>query len=397
MAKAEKLKFVRSKPHCNVGTIGHVDHGKTTLTAAITRVLSKSGGSQFMRYDQIDKSPEEKKRGITITASHVEYETANRHYTHIDCPGHQNYIKNMITGAAQMEGAILVVDVTQGPQEQTREHVILAKEVGVPYMLVYGNKMDALLDPTMKDFVEMETRALVSSYGFPDDLPMIFGSARKALEETEESAIGHESVVALMDMVDKYVQLPQRPVNEPFLMAIEDIFTIQGRGTVLTGKVESGTITVGAEVEIVGAKTLKTVCTGLEMYHKVLDSAQVGENVGALVRNVRKDEVRRGYVLAKPGFLKASFRFEAKAYLLTKEEGGRHKPFKSSYKPQFFFRTANITGEIILKEAEVAMPGETITFEVKLVEKAAINDGLRFVMREGTKTLGAGIILKVLE
>lgn len=397
MAKAEKLKFVRSKPHCNVGTIGHVDHGKTTLTAAITRVLSKSGGSQFMRYDQIDKSPEEKKRGITITASHVEYETANRHYTHIDCPGHQNYIKNMITGAAQMEGAILVVDVTQGPQEQTREHVILAKEVGVPYMLVYGNKMDALLDPTMKDFVEMETRALVSSYGFPDDLPMIFGSARKALEETEESAIGHESVVALMDMVDKYVQLPQRPVNEPFLMAIEDIFTIQGRGTVLTGKVESGTITVGAEVEIVGAKTLKTVCTGLEMYHKVLDSAQVGENVGALVRNVRKDEVRRGYVLAKPGFLKASFKFEAKAYLLTKEEGGRHKPFKSSYKPQFFFRTANITGEIILKEAEVAMPGETITFEVKLVEKAAINDGLRFVMREGTKTLGAGIILKVLE
>lgn len=397
MAKIEKLKFVRNKPHCNVGTIGHVDHGKTTLTAAITRVLSKHGNAQFMRYDQIDKSPEEKKRGITITASHVEYETIKRHYTHIDCPGHQNYIKNMITGAAQMEGAILVVDLTQGPQEQTREHVILAKEVGVPYMLVYGNKLDVLLDPSMKDYVEMETRGLVSIYGFPDDLPMIFGSARKALEETEESEIGHESVVALMNMVDEYVQLPQRAVNDPFLMAIEDIFTIQGRGTVLTGKVERGTITVGAEVEIVGAKSLKTVCTGLEMYHKLLDSAQVGENVGALVRNVRKDDVRRGYVLAKPGSLKASMRFEAKSYLLTKEEGGRHKPFKSSYKPQFFFRTANVTGEIILKDAEVAMPGETIFFEVKLAEKAAINDGLRFVMREGTKTLGAGIILKVLE
>jgi len=397
MAKIEKLKFVRNKPHCNVGTIGHVDHGKTTLTAAITRVLAKHGNAQFMRYDQIDKSPEEKKRGITITASHVEYETDKRHYTHIDCPGHQNYIKNMITGAAQMEGAILVVDLTQGPQEQTREHVILAKEVGVPYMLVYGNKQDALLDPSMKDFVEMETRTLVSSYGFPDDLPMIFGSARKALEETEETAIGHESVVALMNKVDDYVQLPQRAVNEPFLMAIEDIFTIQGRGTVLTGKVERGTIVVGAEVEIVGSKTFKTVCTGLEMYHKLLDSAQVGENVGALVRNIRKDDVRRGFVLAKPGSLKASTRFEAKSYLLTKEEGGRHKPFKSQYKPQFFFRTANVTGEITLKDAEVAMPGETIFFEVKLVEKAAINDGLRFVMREGTKTLGAGIILKILE
>jgi len=303
----------------------------------------------------------------------------------------------MITGAAQMEGAILVVDLTQGPQEQTREHVILAKEVGVPYMLVYGNKQDALLDPSMKDFVEMETRSLVSSYGFPEDLPMIFGSARKALEETEETSIGHESVVALMDKVDDYVQLPQRAVNEPFLMAIEDIFTIQGRGTVLTGKVERGTITVGAEVEIVGSKNFKTVCTGLEMYHKLLDSAQVGENVGALVRNVRKDDVRRGFVLAKPGSLKASTRFEAKSYLLTKEEGGRHKPFKSHYKPQFFFRTANVTGEIVLKDAEVAMPGETIFFEVKLVEKAAINDGLRFVMREGTKTLGAGIILKILD
>jgi len=397
MAKVEKLKFVRNKPHCNVGTIGHVDHGKTTLTAAITRVLSKHGNAQFMRYDQIDKSPEEKKRGITITASHVEYETKKRHYTHIDCPGHQNYIKNMITGAAQMEGAILLVDLTQGPQEQTREHVILAKEVGVPYMLIYGNKQDALLDPQMKDFVEMEARALVSQYGFPYDLPMIFGSARRALEETEESVIGHDSVIELMDKVDDYVQLPQRAVNEPFLMSIEDIFTIQGRGTVLTGKVERGTIIVGSEVEIIGSKILKTVCTGLEMYHKLLDSAQVGENVGALVRNVRKDEVRRGFVLAKPGSLKASTRFEAKSYLLTKDEGGRHKPFKSSYKPQFFFRTANITGEIILKDAEVAMPGETILFEVKLVEKAPVNEGLRFVMREGTKTLGAGIILKILD
>jgi len=397
MAKVEKSKFLRNKPHCNVGTIGHVDHGKTTLTAAITRVLSKHGGAQYVRYDQIDKSPEERKRGITITASHVEYETKNRHYTHIDCPGHQNYIKNMITGAAQMEGAILVVDLTQGPQEQTREHVILAKEVGVPYMLVYGNKLDILLDPDMKDFVEMETRDLVSKYGFPEDLPMIFGSARRALEENEESDIGYKSIMTLMDTVDTYVKAPERPVNEPFLMPIEDVFTIQGRGTVLTGKVERGTISVGAEVEIVGSKTFKTVCTGLEMYHKILDSAEVGENIGALVRNIRKDDVKRGFVLVKPGSVKAASKFKAKSYLLSKDEGGRHKPFKSKYKPQFFFRTSNITGEITLIDAEVAMPGETIEFQVTLVEKAAINPGLRFVMREGAKTLGAGIILEVLE
>lgn len=398
MAKKEREKFLRQKPHCNIGTIGHVDHGKTTLTAAITKVLAKQGTAQFTPYDMIDKHKEERARGITINASHVEYETKNRHYTHIDCPGHQAYIKNMITGATQMEGVILVVAITEGPQEQTREHVILAKEVGIPYMVVFANKLDAVLEKDMVDYVEIETRELVSNYNFPDDLPMIFGSARKALEEDTPSEIGTARVEQLMAIVDDYIKQPVRPVNEPFLMPIEDVFQIQGRGTVATGKIERGVIKLGTEVEVVGSKVIKSSCTGIEMYHKYMDSAEVGENVGLLLRGVDKKELRRGYLVSQPGTIKAYASFEAKAYFLTVKEGGRSKPIRSNYKPQFFFRTANITGTVVLPEGvEVIMPGDTVTFQVDLLEPTPLNEQLRFVMREGTVTLGAGVILKLID
>lgn len=391
-----KEKYIRIKPHCNVGTIGHVDHGKTTLTAAITKVLSSNTETKFLKYSDIDKHVEERRRGITISAAHVEYETLRRHYTHIDCPGHQNYIKNMITGATQMEGVILVVALTEGPQEQTREHVILAKEVGIPYMIIYGNKLDALLEPDLAFFVESEARELVSTYGFPYDLPFVKGSARKALEEENETEIGSGSVKQLMDLVDNYIVQPQRPEKAPLLMSIEEIYSISGRGTVVTGKVEQGTLNVGAEVEIVGKKIIKTLCTGLEMYNKSLDIAIAGENVGVLVRAVSKGDVRRGYVLAQPGLIKPVKNFTAKAYLLTAAEGGRKRPFFSHYMPQFFFRTANMTGSVTLDEStSFASPGDTITFSVELVEHAPITVGLRFAMREGTITLGAGIILDI--
>ena len=400
MFSKQKEKFIREKPHCNIGTIGHVDHGKTTLTAAITKVLASDNiDSKFTSYADIDKHAEERQRGITISASHIEYQTVARHYTHIDCPGHQNYIKNMITGATQMEGVILVVALTEGPQEQTREHVILAKEVGIPYMVVYGNKLDAILEQDMKLFVEMETRELVSSYSYPEDLPFVMGSARKALEEElgSESEIGTGSIENLMKIVDEYIKQPVRPDNAPLLMSIEEVYSISGRGTVVTGKIEQGKLEVGGEVEIVGAKVFKTLCTGLEMYNKYLDVAVSGENVGVLVRAVGKKDVKRGYVLAQPGSIIPVKRFKAKAYFLTAKEGGRKKPFYSNYMPQFFFRTANITGSLVLDESvQVAMPGDTLTFEVKLLEPAAVTPGLRFAMREGTVTLGAGIILELI-
>lgn len=396
----QKEKFIREKPHCNIGTIGHVDHGKTTLSAAITKVLASKGtNTKVMKYGDIDKHVEEKRRGITIDATHIEYQTEFRHYTHIDCPGHQNYIKNMITGATQMEGAILVVALTEGPQEQTREHVILAKEVGIPYMIVYGNKLDAVLEEEMKMFVEMETRELLTTYSYPGDLPFVMGSARWALEEEigNESEIGTGSIETLMHHVDTYIKQPQRPDDAPLLLSIEEVYSISGRGTVVTGKIEQGKLEVGGEVEIVGVKVFKTLCTGLEMYNKYLDVAVSGENVGVLVRAVGKKDVKRGFVLAQPGSIIPSKRFRAKAYFLTAKEGGRKKPFFSNYMPQFFFRTANMTGSVILDDdVPVAMPGDTLTFEVKLLEPAAVTVGLRFAMREGTVTLGAGIILEIL-
>lgn len=391
-----KEKFIRVKPHCNIGTIGHVDHGKTTLTAAITKVLATSTDTKFLKYSDIDKHVEERRRGITISAAHVEYETAVRHYTHIDCPGHQNYIKNMITGATQMEGVILVVALTEGPQEQTREHVILAKEVGIPYMIVYGNKLDALLEPDLAHFVEIETRDLVHMYGFPMDLPFVKGSARKALEEEEPSEIGAGSIKELMSLVDTYIPQPDRPEKAPLLMSIEEIYSISGRGTVVTGKIEQGKVFVGMEVEIIGKSVLKTLCTGLEMYNKSLDLAVAGDNVGVLVRSVSKGEVKRGYVLAQPGLIKPTKVFKAKAYFLSSAEGGRKRPFFSNYMPQFFFRTANLTGSIILEDTTTYVsPGDTTIFRVELVEYAPLTTGLRFAMREGTITLGAGIILEL--
>lgn len=396
MAKV-KEKYVRTKPHCNIGTIGHVDHGKTTLTAAITKVLFKGEtGTKFLKYDQIDRQVEERSRGITIIATHVEYETEARHYTHIDCPGHQDYIKNMIIGATQMEGVILVVAVTEGPQEQTREHVILAKEVGIKYLVVFCNKLDALLERDMKEFVEIEIRELLVNYDYPEDLPMVFGSARRALEEEDETDIGTGSVRELMNIVDSYIQVPSRLTEDPFLLSIEEIFVITGRGTVVTGKVERGEVKVGNPLEIVGSKIFQTSCAGLEMYRRSMDYAQVGDNVGILVRGIKKDDIRRGFVVAQPGTVKAVAKFEAKAYLLTKKEGGRHKPILSKFKPQFFFRTANVTGSIILPEGVTALPGDTVSFEVHLLDKAAITEGLRFVMREGSVTLGAGFVVKLL-
>jgi elongation factor Tu len=390
-------KFVRVKPHCNIGTIGHVDHGKTTLTAAITRCLQGIGSTLFRAYHEIDSHVEERTRGITINAAHIEYETEKRHYSHIDCPGHQQYVKNMLTGAVQMEGAILVVAVNDGPQIQTREHIILAKEVSISYMVVYINKLDSMLESDMKDLVELEVRELLESYGFPEDLPVIKGSARKALNEDEISDLGGGSVKLLMDTVDSYIKQPIRLHEVPFLLSIEGVFMAEGRGTVLTGKVETGILKLGDPLELIGGReALTTLCMGLEMFHKSLEFAEAGDNVGVLVRHVKRQDAKRGFVLAAPDFIKAYVNFDAKIYILTKKEGGRHKAFVSNYKPQFFFRTANMTGTITLPEdIAAAMPGDSLIVNVELVERVALNVGLRFVMREGNLTIGAGVITKL--
>jgi elongation factor Tu len=387
-------KFVRNKPHCNIGTIGHVDHGKTTLTAAITRCLQGIGTTVFKAYHEIDNHVEERNRGITINAAHVEYETEKRHYSHIDCPGHQQYVKNMLTGAVQMEGAILVVSVNDGPQVQTREHIILAKEVGIPYIVVYINKLDSMIEYDMKDLVEIEIRELLESYGFAEDLPVIKGSARMALFEESASELGGKSIKILMDFVDNYIKQPNRSTGTPFLLSVEGVFMAEGRGTVLTGKIETGIIKLGDPLELVGGREIiSTICMGLEMFRKALETAEVGDNVGILVRHVKKQEVRRGFVLAAPNFIKAYLNFQAKIYVLTKKEGGRHKAFVSNYKPQFFFRTANVTGIITLpEEVSAVMPGDSLIVYVELVEKTPLNVGLRFVMREGNLTIGAGVI-----
>jgi elongation factor Tu len=393
MAK-KSLKFLRTKPHCNIGTIGHVDHGKTTLTAAITRYLASIGPTVFKAYHDIDNHVEERNRGITINAAHIEYETDNRHYSHIDCPGHQQYIKNMLTGAVQMEGAILVVAVNDGPQVQTREHIILSKEVGIPYIIVYINKLDAMLEGDMKDLVELEVRELLESYSYPEDLPVVKGSARMALLETEPSDYGINSVKLLMETVDTYIKQPMRLIDAPFLMAVEGIFVVTGRGTVLTGKVETGIIKINDPLELVGGRSiLSTICMGLEMFRKSLDSAEVGDNIGVLIRGIKRDEAKRGYILATPSTVKAFSFFEAKVYILTKKEGGRHKSFVSNYKPQFFFRTANVTGTITLpKDISVVMPGDSLVLDIELVDKVPLTLGLRFVMREGNLTIGAGVV-----
>ncbi len=394
-----KAKFERTKPHCNVGTIGHVDHGKTTLTAAITMVLAEAGGAEFTPFDEIDKAPEEKARGITISTAHVEYETANRHYAHVDCPGHADYVKNMITGAAQMDGAILVVSAADGPMPQTREHILLARQVGVPAIVVYLNKVDQVDDPELLDLVELEVRELLSSYDFPgDDIPVIRGSALAALEGGD-AATGRESVIALMAAVDEYVPQPDRPKDRPFLMPIEDVFSISGRGTVVTGRVERGVIKVGEEVEIVGLKeTQKTVCTGVEMFRKLLDQGEAGDNIGCLLRGVGRTEVERGQVLAKPGSITPHTRFKAEAYILTKDEGGRHTPFFTNYRPQFYFRTTDVTGVVQLPEGtEMVMPGDKVSMEVELISPIAMDEGLRFAIREGGRTVGAGVVASIIE
>jgi elongation factor Tu len=393
-----KAKFERTKPHCNVGTIGHVDHGKTTLTAAITKVLAKTGGATFTAYDQIDKAPEEKARGITISTAHVEYETANRHYAHVDCPGHADYVKNMITGAAQMDGAILVVSAADGPMPQTREHILLARQVGVPAIVVYMNKMD-MADPELADLVEMEIRDLLTKYQFPGDkTPIIRGSALAALEDGDKT-LGEESILKLMEAVDSFIPQPTRPLDQPFLMPIEDVFSISGRGTVVTGRVERGVIKVNDEVEIVGLKaTQKTVVTGVEMFRKLLDQGQAGDNIGALLRGTKREEVERGQVLAKPGTITPHTHFKAECYILTKDEGGRHTPFFSNYRPQFYFRTTDVTGEVILPQGtEMVMPGDNVSIEVKLIAPIAMEEGLRFAIREGGRTVGAGVVSKIIE
>jgi len=394
-----KEKFERNKPHCNIGTIGHVDHGKTTLTAAITKVLAESGGATFSAYDQIDKAPEEKARGITISTSHVEYETANRHYAHVDCPGHADYVKNMITGAAQMDGAILVVSAADGPMPQTREHILLARQVGVPALVVYMNKVDQVDDAELLELVEMEVRELLSTYNFPgDEIPIVKGSALAALEGKDDE-IGKNSIVALMAEVDKYIPQPERPVNLPFLMPIEDVFSISGRGTVVTGRVERGIVKVGEEIEIVGIKpTVKTTCTGVEMFRKLLDQGQAGDNVGVLLRGTKREEVERGQVLCAPGSITPHTDFEAEAYILTKEEGGRHTPFFTNYRPQFYFRTTDVTGVVTLPEGtEMVMPGDNIKMNVTLIAPIAMEEKLRFAIREGGRTVGAGVVSKVLK
>ncbi len=394
-----KEKFERSKPHCNIGTIGHVDHGKTTLTAAITKVLAEEGGANFTAYDQIDKAPEEKARGITISTSHVEYETANRHYAHVDCPGHADYVKNMITGAAQMDGAILVVSAADGPMPQTREHILLARQVGVPAIVVYMNKVDQVDDPELLELVEMEIRDLLTSYGFPgDEIPIIKGSALAVLENGDPK-IGHDSIVELMKAVDSYIPQPDRPKDKPFLMPIEDVFSISGRGTVVTGRVERGVIKVGDEIEIVGIKpTQKTTCTGIEMFRKLLDEGEAGDNIGVLLRGTKREEVERGQVLAAPGSITPHTDFTCECYILTKEEGGRHTPFFSNYRPQFYFRTTDVTGSIELPAGtEMVMPGDNITMTAKLIHPIAMNEGLRFAIREGGHTVGAGVVSKILK
>ena len=394
-----KEKFERSKPHCNIGTIGHVDHGKTTLTAAITKVLAEKGGANFTAYDQIDKAPEERARGITISTSHVEYETDNRHYAHVACPGHADYVKNMITGAAQMDGAILVVSSADGPMPQTREHILLARQVGVPAIVVYMNKVDQVDDPELLDLVEMEIRDLLSSYEFPgDEIPIVRGSALVTLENGDPK-IGHDSIIKLMEEVDRYIPQPDRPKDKPFLMPIEDVFSISGRGTVVTGRVERGVLHVGDEIEIVGIKpTQKTTCTGIEMFRKLLDEGEAGDNIGVLLRGTKREEVERGQVLAAPGSITPHTKFTCECYILTKEEGGRHTPFFNNYRPQFYFRTTDVTGSIELKEGtEMVMPGDNITMTATLIHPIAMNEGLRFAIREGGHTVGAGVVTKIIE
>jgi elongation factor Tu len=393
-----KAKFERTKPHCNIGTIGHIDHGKTTLTAAITKVLAGEGRAQFVAFDQIDKAPEEKARGITISTAHVEYETAKRHYAHVDCPGHADYIKNMITGAAQMDGAILVVAASDGPMPQTREHILLARQVGVPAIVVFMNKVDMVDDAELLDLVELEVRELLSKYEFPgDDIPIIRGSALKALEG-DAGELGAGAIKQLMDAVDSYIPQPERDVDKPFLMPVEDVFSISGRGTVATGRVERGRVKTGEEVEIVGIKpTSKTVVTGVEMFRKVLDEGQAGDNVGCLLRGIKREEIERGQVLAKPGSITPHTKFEAEVYVLTKEEGGRHTPFFSGYRPQFYFRTTDVTGVATLPEGtEMVMPGDNVKMSVELIMPIAMEEGLRFAVREGGRTVGAGVVSKII-
>ena len=394
-----KAKFERNKPHCNIGTIGHVDHGKTSLTAAITKVLAETGGATFTAYDQIDKAPEEKARGITISTAHVEYETKARHYAHVDCPGHADYVKNMITGAAQMDGAILVVSAADGPMPQTREHILLARQVGVPAMVVFLNKCDMVDDPELLDLVEMEVRELLSSYNFPgDDIPMIRGSALMALEDKNKE-LGHDAILKLMEEVDKYIPQPDRPVDQPFMMAIEDVFSISGRGTVVTGRIDRGVVKVGEEVEIIGIRpTVKTTVTGVEMFRKLLDQGQAGDNIGALLRGIERDGVERGQVLAKPGSITPHTNFVAEVYVLTKDEGGRHTPFFGNYRPQFYFRTTDVTGIVKLPEGtEMVMPGDNVSIEVELISPIAMEEKLRFSIREGGRTVGSGVVAKIVK
>jgi len=394
-----KAKFERNKPHCNIGTVGHVDHGKTTLTAAITKVLAESGGAEFTDYANIDKAPEERERGITISTAHVEYETESRHYAHVDCPGHADYVKNMITGAAQMDGGILVVNAADGPMPQTREHILLARQVGVPALVVYMNKVDQVDDKELIDLVEMEIRELLTSYEFPGDtIPIIKGSALAALEGRDDE-IGKNSIMELMKAVDESIPQPKRPIDQPFLMPVEDVFSISGRGTVVTGRIEQGQVKVGEEIEILGIREAqKTTCTGVEMFRKLLDSGEAGDNVGVLLRGTKREEVERGQVLAKPGSIKPHTKFKAEAYVLKKEEGGRHTPFFSNYRPQFYFRTTDVTGTIKLPEGtEMVMPGDNITMEVTLLSPIAMDKGLKFAIREGGRTVGAGVVAEIIE
>ena len=394
-----KEKFLRNKPHCNIGTIGHVDHGKTSLTAAITKVLAETGGATYTAYDQIDKAPEEKARGITISTAHVEYETKNRHYAHVDCPGHADYVKNMITGAAQMDGAILVVSAADGPMPQTREHILLARQVGVPSMVVFLNKVDQVDDPELLELVELEVRELLSKYEFPGDkIPIIKGSALAALEG-KDPKIGHDAILELMTAVDAFIPQPERPKDKPFLMPIEDVFSISGRGTVVTGRIERGIVKVGDEIEIVGIKpTTKTTCTGVEMFRKLLDQGEAGDNIGALLRGTKREDVERGQVLAKPGSITPHTKFACNCYILTKDEGGRHTPFFSNYRPQFYFRTTDVTGTIELPAGtEMVMPGDNIQMQVNLIAPIAMDEGLRFAIREGGRTVGSGVVAKIIE
>ena len=394
-----KAKFERNKPHCNIGTIGHVDHGKTSLTAAITKILAETGKAQYTAYDQIDKAPEERERGITISTAHVEYETDERHYAHVDCPGHADYVKNMITGAAQMDGAILVVSAADGPMPQTREHILLARQVGVPALVVFLNKVDMVDDPELIELVEMEVRELLTSYDFPgDDIPIVKGSALMALED-KKPELGRNAILELMKAVDTAIPQPERPIDQPFLMPIEDVFSISGRGTVVTGRIERGIVKVGEEVEIVGIRdTQKSIVTGVEMFRKLLDQGQAGDNVGCLLRGIDKEAVERGQVLCKPGSVKPHKKFKAEAYILTKEEGGRHTPFFTNYRPQFYFRTTDVTGVVTLPEGtEMVMPGDNVTIEVELITPIAMEEKLRFAIREGGRTVGSGVVAKIIE